>query len=163
MKKEAWLDDCRGWCKKIQFLAEELEWAEKPSHSGWTEATSLLFDERRVTIPHLYFKGEYVVGRMGERVTYALMYKEGKEKRRVFMLEVWPSHERSHKFKDGKVLFGPHIHLGDYRLEEVTRAVRSKISGATEQAWVQRFVRHARIRNGRGSLAAPFGNDLFGQ
>ncbi|QOI03387.1 hypothetical protein D5S10_05525 [Pseudomonas savastanoi] len=163
MRKESWLDDCRSWCKQIKFLAESLEWIEKPSHSGWTEATSLLLDERRVTIPHLYFKGEYQAGRMGERVTYGLMYKEGKEKRRVFMLEVWPPHERSHRFKDGTPLFGPHIHLGDYRLEETTRHVRSSITGATERAWVDRFVRHARINSGRGSLTAPFGNDLFGQ
>ena len=162
MDKETWLADCRAWCKQVKYLAEELEWAEKPSHSGWLEATSLLQDERRVTIPHLYFKGEYQAGRIGERITYGLMHKEGKEKRRVFMLEVWPAHERSHKFKDGTPLFGPHIHLGDYRLEEITRQVRAAISGATEQAWIERFVRHARIKSGRGSLVSPFLGDLFG-
>lgn len=163
MNKETWLDDCRAWCKQAKYLAEGLEWLEKPTHSGWKEATSLLLDERRVTIPQLYFKGEYQAGRMGERVTYGLMYKDGKEKRRVFMLEIWPPHERSHKFKDGTPLFGPHIHLGDYRLDEITRHVRSKITMAAEQAWLDRFVRHARIKEGRGALTTPFGDDLFGR
>lgn len=162
MRKETWLDDCRKWCGQIKFVAEGLDWSEKPSHSGWLEATSLLLDERRVTIPHLYFKGEYQAGRMGDRVTYGLMYKDGKEKRRVFMLEAWPSHVRSHKFKDGTPLFGPHVHLGDYRLEEVTRAVRAAISSTTEQRWVERFARHASIRAGRSPLTSPFVNDLFG-
>ena len=86
MHKDTWLDDCRQWCQRIKFLSEDVEWFEKPSHSGWLEATSMLLDDRRVTIPHLYFKGEFQPGRMGERVSYGLMYREGKEKRRVFML-----------------------------------------------------------------------------
>lgn len=163
MSKETWLEDCRTWCKQIKYLAEEIEWSEKPSHSGWKEATSLLLDDRRVTIPHLYFKGEFQAGRMGDRVTYGLMHKDGKERRRVFMLEIWPEHQRSHRFKDGTPLFGPHIHLGDYRLEEVTRHVRSSITGAAERGWVDRFVRHARIKSGRGCIEPPFGLDLFGQ
>ena len=100
---------------------------------------------------------------MGDRVTYGLMHKDGKERRRVFMLEIWPEHQRSHRFKDGTPLFGPHIHLGDYRLEEITRHVRSSITGAAERGWVDRFVRHARIKSGRGSIEPPFGLDLFGQ
>lgn len=163
MSTETWLDDCRQWCKQIKYLAEDIDWLEKPSHSGWKEATSILLDERRVTIPHLYFKGEFQAGRMGDRVTYGLMHKEGKERRRVFMLEVWPPHQRSHRFKDGTPLFGPHIHLGDYRLEEVTRHVRSSITEAVERRWVDRFVRHARINDGRGIMIPPFGHDLFGQ
>ena len=162
MRKETWLDDCRAWCSKIKYVGEVLDWSEKPSHSGWLEATSLLLDERRVSIPQLYFKGEYQTGRMGDRVTYSLMYKEGKEKRRVFMLEVWPRHVRSHKFKDGTVLFGPHLHLGDYRLEEITKKIRASISSTTERRWVERFARHARIRSGRGELSPPFVGDLFG-
>lgn len=162
MRKDTWIDDCRQWCRQVKHLAEEMEWSEKPSHSGWLEATCLLLDDRRVTIPHLYLKGEYQTGRMSDRVTYALMYKEGKEKRRVFMLEVWPDHVRSHKFKDGTILFGPHIHLGDYRLAEITRKVRASISSATEQRWVERFVRHARIHSGRGAVCSPFAGDLFG-
>lgn len=161
MRKETWLDDCRQWCRQAKFVAEKLEWYEKPSHSGWKEATSLLMDGNRVTIPHLYFKGEYQAGRMGERVTYALMYKDGKEKRRVFMLEAWPDHVRSHKFKDGTPLFGPHLHLGDYRLAEITKIVRAAL-GPAEKRWVERFTRHARIMTGRSALSSPFEDDLFG-
>lgn len=162
MHKDTWLDDCRQWCQRIKFLSEDVEWSEKPSHSGWLEATSGLLDDRRVTIPNLYFKGEFQPGRMGERVSYGLMYREGKEKRRVFMLEVWPEHERSHREK-GMDMFGPHLHLGDERLAQVTKKVRSSISGATERRWVERFVRHARIIsvNGR-SISTPFDDDLFG-
>lgn len=94
MHKDTWLDDCRQWCQRIKFLSEDVEWSEKPSHSGWLEATSGLLDDRRGTIPNLYFKGEFQPGRMGERVSYGLMYREGKEKRRVFMLEVWPEHDQ---------------------------------------------------------------------
>lgn len=162
IRKDSWLEECREWCRQIKYVGEGLHWAEKPSHSGWMEATSILLDERRVSIPHLYFKGEFQTGRMGDRVTYGLMFREGGEKRRVFMLEAWPPHVRSHRFKDGAPLFGSHLHLGDYRLEEVTRQVRADITSTTEQRWVERFARHARIKAGRGALSSPFAGDLFG-
>lgn len=60
-------------------------------------------------------------------------------------------------------MFGPHLHLGDERLAQVTKKVRSSISGATERRWVERFVRHARIVSNSGrSISTPFEDDLFG-
>ncbi|WP_416424692.1 hypothetical protein RAM80_02695 [Pseudomonas sp. App30] len=162
MHQDTWLDECRVWCRHIKYLSDTVDWAEKPSHSGWLEATSLLLDENRVSIPHLYFKGEYQQGRMGERITYGLMYRQGKDKRRVFMLEVYPQHERSHR-ENGVVWFGPHCHLGDERLQQVTRSILCSLEGATLHRWVDRFRRHARILDhGSRSLTPPFGRDLFG-
>lgn len=162
MDKQTWLNDCRKWCQKAKYLSEEIEWSERPNHSGWLEATSMLLDENRVTIPRLFFKGEYQPGRMGERVSYGLMYREAKEQRRVFMLEVWPAHVRSHR-ENGVSMFGPHIHLGDERLDQITRVTLSGLGSATVHGWVERFRRHARILdNGSRQLAAPFTDDLFG-
>jgi len=163
MIEEQWLDDCRCWCKKAKYLSDEIDWMEKPSHTGWLIAKSLLLDERRVSIPHLYFKGEYQPGRMGNRMSYGLMYRDGKESRRVFMLDIFPAHERSHK-EMGKVFFGPHIHLGDERLAQVTRSVVSQIKSATMYRWVEPFRRHVRIIDSEDKyLSSPFSNDLFGR
>lgn len=162
MNKDTWIESCRGWCRQIKYLSEEIEWSERPNHSGWLSATSTLLDDNRVTIPRLFFKGEYQPGRMGERVSYGLMYREQKELRRVFMLEVCPSHIRSHK-EPGLELFGPHLHLGDYRLAQITREVHARLDGAALHRWVERFRRHARIMdNGGRALLPPFANDLFG-
>lgn len=162
MDKATWLEDCRLWCQQVKYVGESLMWAQKPSRSTWLEATSQVLDENRATIPHLFFKGEYQPGRMGERITYGLMYREGKEKRRVFMLEVWPAHERSHT-ENGIVIFGPHIHLGDERLRQITKKVRISIGPATECRWVERFVRHARIMaHENRMIVPPFAEDLFG-
>ncbi|MBA1213402.1 hypothetical protein [Pseudomonas oryzihabitans] len=162
MEKATWLRECREWCKKVKYLSEELEWSERPNHSTWLEATSAVLDENRITLPRLLFKGEYRPGRMGESLSYALMYRDQREMRRVFMLEVYPSHVRSHK-EPGVELFGPHIHLGDPRLAQVTRSAISSLDRATAQRWVERFRRHAKIRdNGSKILSPPFENDLFG-
>ncbi|PHN32694.1 hypothetical protein [Pseudomonas sp. ICMP 561] len=162
MVEEDWLAACRDWCRRAKYLSDEIEWQAKPTHSGWLQATSMLLDERRVSIPHLYFKGEYQPGHIGERMSYGLMFRNGKEKRRVFMLEIFPTHERSHK-EHGKVFFGPHIHLGDERLCQVTRTVISQLRSATMSRWVERFRRHARVLDNKDrTLSPPFKDDLFG-
>lgn len=162
MIEDEWLDDCRHWCKKVKYLSEKLEWREKPTHARWLVATSLLLDERRVSIPHLYFKGEYQPGRMGTCMSYGLMFRNGKESRRVFMLDILPAHVRSHKEK-GDIFFGPHIHLGDERLAQITRPVLSQLQSTTMYRWIERFRRHGKIvDNGDRYLSSPFADDLFG-
>ncbi len=162
MNKETWLDDCRAWCRKVKFVSEEIQWSERPNHSGWLKATSMVLDVNRVTIPRLLFSAEYKPGKMGERISYGLMYLEQREQRRVFMLEVYPEHERSH-MEPGLVIFGPHIHLGDERLKQITRKVVSQLDGVNLQRWIERFRRHARILdNERRRLVPPFTDDLFG-
>lgn len=161
MDREAWLDDCRAWCRQVKYISEELTWSERPNHSGWLEATSMLLDEKRVTIPRLMFRGEYKPGKMGERVSYGLMYREQREMRRVFMIEVYPSHERSH-MEPGLTIFGPHLHLGDERLRQITREVRAQLDSALLRRWIERFRRHARILdNEHRKLVPPFTDDLF--
>ncbi len=117
----SWILQCATWCKQVKFLNEELVWVEKPSRSDYLLATSTLLDERKQVIPYLSFKGEYRPGKYGDQMSYGLMYRHGRESRRVFMLEVYPTHIRSHVEPDGTEMFGPHIHLGDERLEQVTR------------------------------------------
>jgi hypothetical protein len=161
MDKNNWMIDCRSRCKRIKYISDHIIWAERPNHSGWLGATSVLLDERRVAIPELFFKGEFRPGRLGDSLSYALMYRHQSEVRRVFMLEVYPDHVRSHKEGD-LVIFGPHIHLGDYRLEERTRSVIAKINEAISPEWVERFRRHARILNNGGKLLEPpFADGLF--
>lgn len=161
MSKDEWLDECRALCKRIKYVSQDMAWSERPNHSGWLEATSTLADENRTTIPRLFFRGEYKPGKMGERVSYGLLYREQREVRRVFMLEVYPKHERSH-MEPGRIIFGPHLHLGDERLNQITREVRSSLDGAMLRGWIERFRRHARILdNDHRALTPPFTNDLF--
>lgn len=159
-----WLDQCRAWCRQVKYLNDPLAWEKKPSRSDFLIATSALLDVNKVVIPHLTFKGEYYAGRHGEQVSYGLMYRHGRELHRVFMLDIYPSHVRSHREPDGTNMFGPHIHLGDERLMQLTREVITQIGAATAQKWVERFRRHARIQNHkRAALLAPFGDhDIFG-
>ena len=78
------------------------------------------------------------------------------------MLDIFPSHERSHK-EMGKIFFGPHIHLGDERLAQITRSVVSQLKSATMYRWVERFRRHAKILDNEDRvMSSPFADDLFG-
>lgn len=161
MDKNKWLDNCRAWCRAVKYLSDELDWAERPNHSGSLQATSAVLDANRATIPFLLFKGEYQSGRMGERISYGLMFRERKEQRRVFMIEVYPSHERSHQ-EPGKVIFGPHLHLGDPRLEQIVREIKCSLDSVHLKRWVARFRRHAKIMDaGNRRLSPPFAGDLF--
>lgn len=158
----AWVLACTNWCNQIKHLNEDVVWAEKPSRSTWLQATSTVLDEQKVVIPHLLFKGEYMPGRHGNRTSYGLMYRHGNEWRRVFMIEVYPKHVRSHLEKDGTSFFGPHLHLGDERLEQVTRGVIDRIGNPTAQRWVERFRRHTKIFDkGQNRLVGPMDGNLF--
>lgn len=158
----SWVLQCAAWCKQVKYLNDELVWTEKPSRSDYLLATSALLDAKKEAIPQLTFKGEYRPGKHGDQMSYGLMYHHGRDTRRVFMLEVYPSHVRSHVEPDKTEMFGPHIHLGDPRLGQVTREVLAQIGAATAQAWVKRFRRHAKIQDHLGAkLTAPFGEDLF--
>lgn len=52
-----WIEDCRNRCKLIKYLAQEVDWVERPNHSGWLRATSLLLDESMTSIPGLFSRG----------------------------------------------------------------------------------------------------------
>ncbi|WP_303229183.1 hypothetical protein [Comamonas kerstersii] len=161
-KNVSWVLQCAAWCKQVKYLNDEIVWSEKPSRSDYLLATSALLDGDKKTIPHLSFKGEFRPGKRGDQMSYGLMYHHGRDIRRVFMLEVYPQHIRSHIERDGTEMFGPHIHLGDERLEQVTREVLTQIGTVTAHAWLERFRRHARIKDYlNAKLESPFGDELF--
>lgn len=116
------LDECRVLCKRVKYVASVAEWAERPNHSGALRATSDLLDENRVAISGLYFHGEYQSRRWGTYCSFALMINRGGTIRRVFMVEVYPTHVRSHLAPDGSAIFGPHIAIGDEReISQISR------------------------------------------
>ncbi len=165
--KTAWLDDCREACKRIKSVSQKTAWNEKPSKSNWLVSESLLFDINGVAIPHIYIKGEYAPRKFGDVVTYALMYRKEKIQHRIFMLEVYPEHVRSHRDQlAGIEIFGPHIHLGDERLDQITRACKTKIETILSNGWIERFTRHTSILQAPQSLitAPPMTSqsELFG-
>lgn len=163
MDEADWLNQCRDCCRKIKYISQNVAWSERPNHSGWLGASSTLLGSDRVSIPNLKFKGEYQPAIGGDRITYGLMHQNQRmEWRRVFMIEVYPAHIRSHVGKDGTIHFGPHLHLGDNRLQEITREIHTKLVGANLQRWIERFKRHATIREENGRyINPPFGHDLF--
>lgn len=161
--EEVWVKDCRDRCRRIKHVGEDLEWVEKPNHSSWMVANASLQDESRISIPKLYFKAEYMPGSKGDRITYALMYMNGTMRCRVFMLEVYPEHIASHR-ENGRIIFGPHIHLGHPGLGQITRQVISNIEGTLSHKWIEKFRRHARIYDAAShKLCGPFTDDLFGE
>jgi len=157
-----WLDDCRLACKKIKYLGEHIEWGERPNHSGWLQATSSLLDSSRASIPGLTFVGEYQPRRWGDVHSYALLFTQGRDKRRVFMLEVYPSHVRSHVDVDSEV-YGPHFHLGDHRDEQLVRSIRGLVDALPQERWIRRFKAHTSISDiGSYVLTHPLSGSLFG-
>lgn len=144
--KTSWLDECREACKRIKTVSQKTIWNEKPSKSNWLISESLLLDRNGEAISHIYIKGEHSPKKYGDVVTYALMYRKERVQHRVFMLEVYPEHVRSHRdLKAGIDLFGPHIHLGDERLEQITRICKTKIESILSNEWIDRFARHTMI------------------
>ena len=163
MDDEQFLDDCRQRCRMVKHISEDVEWLEKPNHSGWLIARASLQDEHGITIPRLYFQAVYMPGSKGEKISYALMYRNGTMSCRTFMLEVYPKHVLAHR-EPGKNIFGPHIQLGHEKLGFVARAVISNLSEPLSTRWVERFRRHARIFDtDKHKLTAPFPDDLFGK
>lgn len=161
--EDKWLEDCRERCRRIKYIAEEVEWVEKPNHSSWLIAQASLQDVNGITIPGIYFKGEYMPGTKGDKISYALMYMRGAMRCRVFMLEVYPEHVISHR-ESGKIVFGPHIQLGHEKLGFVARGVISNLRETLSNRWVERFRRHARIYDtDEHKLRGPFSGDIFGE
>lgn len=157
-----WIDDCRAHCKRIKHLGQEIDWVERPGRTGWLRATSVLLDTSMTSIPGLFLQGEYHPHRRGGEIfSLALMFTGGAETRRVFMLEAYPSHVRSH-MDDDREIFGAHIHLGDPRNEQIVKDVKATMEALPLSRWVSRFKAHARVLNSGGhSLKHPFADSLF--
>jgi len=161
---EDWIGQCRHWCQQAKFLADEIEWQHRDNRVRCHRGSSALLDESRVSIPGLMFEGEAEQRNFGLYQKYALMHRHGGSVHRVLMLEVYPSFKRSH-VHDSREIYGPHIHLGDDRKglqSHVVRQVLSNLDAASFAGWIERFRRHAHIRDLPGrALAQPFIDDLF--
>jgi|GEM_PF-6247635 hypothetical protein len=158
-----WLDDCRDRCRRIKYVSEKLVWDEKANHVGSLKATSQLLDNNYAAIPGLYFKGIYSPKPLtGDVYSFALMATQARDHHRVFMLEVYPPHVVSHRGKT-EWLKGPHVHLGDKRLEQITRAIRGNLDAISVNRWIERFRRHAKVHdNDDLRLTHPLSDTLFG-
>jgi len=158
-----WLDDCRDKCRRVKFVSEKVDWDEKSNHVGSLIATSQLLDHRHVTIPGLYFKGVYSSKPLsGDVYSFALMALNGRVHHRVFMLEVYPDHVLSHR-SPTELIWGPHVHLGDERLQQITRAVVGNVNKLSVARWIDRFQRHSRVHDhSEFRLTHPLSDTLFG-
>lgn len=159
-----WLDQCRALCQDVKYLSEPTDWSERPNHSGWLRADCRLLDQNRTSIPGLNLQCEYRLSHLGHEICgFGLMFRKGMDRYRVFFLEVYPAHVRSHK-EPGKEIFGSHIHFGDARQQQITRPVYSGITNALSPQWIERFRRHAKTLNdGTNIISGPFINDIFAQ
>lgn len=162
-----WIDVCRDKCKKIKYIGGSFSWTQKPSRSSYLVANSELLDASRSTIPDLYLTGEYRLLRKGRGEIFSIalqFYWKPGELRRVFMIESYPSYMPSHRDQNGQI-YGPHLHLGDDRLEQVVRKLHASEDGLPFSYWARRFVRHARVyagHNGAAGIPSPHPGDLFG-
>lgn len=162
-----WIDECRKKCKKVKYIEEDFIWQEKPSRSEYLVATSKLLDENHDPIPDLFLTGEYRPLRKGRGEIYTIALKffiSAGEQRRVFMIESYPSYMTSHRDKNGEI-FGPHLHLGDDRIEQIVKQIFAREDGLPFSHWAKRFVRHARVHAPNShdiDIPGPFENDIFG-
>lgn len=160
-----WLNECRALCARIKFIGEEVEWQPRINHAGSIAATAAVLDAGRAVIPGLQFHGEVQHRRYGPYQKYSLFASRGGKRLRVFMLEVMPEYVRSH-VEQGLEIYGPHIQLGDERLEGIShrpRAVIARLDPHSVNGWIRRFQRHARVYDGdEFQLTPPFSDDLFG-
>ncbi|UPG96334.1 hypothetical protein [Luteibacter aegosomatissinici] len=161
---EDWIEQCRIWCKQAKFLAEEIEWHPRDNRVRCHRGSSALLDASRTSIPGLTFEGEAERRGFGLYQKYAVMHRQGTQVHRVLMLEVYPHFKRSHVDLE-KEIYGPHIHIGDERKPGQSHAVRQVLCNLDPSllaGWIERFRRHATIRDIPGrSLAQPFIDDLF--
>lgn len=157
-----WLDECRMHCRRIKYLSEKIEWDTKPNHAGSLIAQSAVLDDEYVSIPGIYFKGVYTSRPLtGDVYSFALMAMTNGVRYRVFMLEVYPKHHVSHRER-GLVLQGPHVHLGDERLAQVTKGVFQRGAVPSIGRWIERFRRHSRVHDdGDNRLIHPLSGTLF--
>ncbi|AKX52014.1 hypothetical protein AKN92_11410 [Thiopseudomonas alkaliphila] len=146
--KDSWIDDCRAACKKVKSISRSSAWDEKPSNSNYLIAEWNLLDNSGAIIPHLYSRGEYTKNKYGEILRLAIMYRRQKEQYRVFMLEVYPPHVRSHvDHPSGEIFFGPHMHLGSEKLDQLVKLCKTKIDDVLSDRWIKRFIRHTTIQS----------------
>lgn len=159
----SWLDDCRNSCRRVKYVSEKMAWGENTNHLGSLKATSQLLDHNHASIPGLYFKGTYCPKPLtGDVYTFALMAAQGRTQHRVFMLEVYPAHVVSHR-DNGAEIRGPHVHLGDPRLEQIVKSVKVNVDLISVTRWVERFRRHAQVRdNGDLRLTHHLSETLWG-
>lgn len=159
------LDRCRMLCREAKYIGNELQWGQRDNRDGDIRATSPLLDNQRATIPGLFFQGDYEYKKFGPRFAFAIMLRDQREVRRVFMVEVYPNHIASHTSPNGEKVFGPHAHLGDERWGEdewIVKQFRRVANVENVEWWIKRFKRHASILDDRFTLTAPFADDLFG-
>ncbi|QDW65820.1 hypothetical protein [Luteimonas granuli] len=157
-----WREECRAKCQRVKYIGEEIAWAEKPNHAGWLKGFSTLLDDRFVTIPGLHFEGVYEslsVG--GEVFRYGLFDTHGRDRHRVFQIEVYPRYQISHREK-GRQVLGPHIHLGHKPPDAMVRPVLANLDAGQLKRWAYRFKRHAKISDSpRHALVPPFHDGIF--
>lgn len=167
----SWINDCRNQCKKIKYIGSDFHWTEKPNRSSYLVATSDLLDHNLETIKGLYLTGEYRLLKKGRGYVASIAlqyYWQPNELRRVFMIESYPDFMRSHRDEVVGQIYGPHLHLGDPRLEQIVKDLHSSDSDAPFSYWIKKFVRHAKVysNEGIGSIEGPFSNtkagNLFG-
>lgn len=160
-----WIAECRALCRRAKFIGEDVKWDSRDNHIGALYASSAVLDDDRAAIPGLVFLGEVQNRRYGPYQKYGLMLLRGGRRLRVFMLEVMPSHKRSH-MEEGLEIFGPHVQLGDERvggMSHLARPVTCNLDVRSVNGWIVRFQRHARVYDGDDyPLTPPFADDLFG-
>lgn len=162
LDREAWLNQCREYCRAIKYLGEPLAWDEKPTHSGTLQAKSLLLDGDHVAIPRLTFQGEYQEATFGSVFRCKVMHSDAGRTLKVFMLEVYPNHKLSHR-EPGLEIFGSHLHLGDERVgTAIAKPSKCSLDPSTLKRWIKRFQRHSRILDdNEACIIPPFEDSLF--
>ena len=90
-----------------------------------------------------------------------LLFTKETQTRRVFAVEAYPSHMRSHSDENGEI-FGSHIHLGDPRDEQLIKMVLKGVDELSLERWIYRFRSHATVRDDDPKqLISPFAGELF--
>lgn len=167
--EETYLEECRDFCEKRKFVAEQWDWQEKPNKSHMLVATSALMNENFETIRGMRLYGRYHLGEdTGFEYIHLGVNLSGGFRSRICGLDVHPEHERSHFDALHKSVFGPHFHIGDCSKVSLDQHSVLKVTNDLGidnlPRWVEIFKEKARVlaHNQNDMVAPALERDLLG-
>jgi hypothetical protein len=143
-KHSTTIEECRAIIGLRKAINGDIEWNNKPSNSSYIQASFVIEDENRITIPGLTVELHYRRGLIESECKYSFgiyQLKDGK-KLRSYQLEVCPPDKQSHNEPEKK-LFGPHHHIGT--LIECMDSV-SHLGCQNHDEWFRQFLKRGNIQ-----------------
>jgi hypothetical protein len=160
-------DSLRQQCKKIKYLDTPPTWVETPDKSHCLKCSANFLDESRLTVPGIRLEVVYSKRKETNLDVYfykLLMKIDSGKWVRAFAVEVYPDTQRSHCSKDGKDIFGSHMHYADGLPFEKVRSIFVNRPDNNDERYYKRFIKHIHlvVKEAIG-IDTPWQDDLFSE